>query len=60
MHELKVMHRNLSTENLLVNPKTFELKICGFGSAKYIQRGEVTHFTFIYFITIAILITSWQ
>ncbi|THU67276.1 hypothetical protein C4D60_Mb05t22960 [Musa balbisiana] len=35
-----VCHRDIKPQNLLVNPHTHQLKICDFGSAKILVKGE--------------------
>ncbi|KAI4319355.1 hypothetical protein MLD38_032960 [Melastoma candidum] len=35
-----VCHRDIKPQNLLVNPHTHQLKLCDFGSAKVLVRGE--------------------
>ncbi|KAG4917217.1 hypothetical protein AAZX31_02G009200 [Glycine max] len=35
-----VSHRDIKPQNLLVNPHTHQLKICDFGSAKVLVKGE--------------------
>jgi serine/threonine protein kinase len=35
-----VCHRDLKPPNLLINPHTFELRICDFGSAKILDKIE--------------------
>lgn len=35
-----VCHRDIKPQNLLVNPHTHQLKICDFGSAKVLVKGE--------------------
>ncbi|KAK6918420.1 Protein kinase domain [Dillenia turbinata] len=35
-----VTHRDIKPQNLLVNPHTHQLKLCDFGSAKMLVRGE--------------------
>ena len=38
MHELKIVHRDLKPENILL--KEGEVKICDFGSSKFIDEEE--------------------
>jgi serine/threonine protein kinase len=33
-------HRDLKPPNILINPQTFEVKICDFGSAKIFDKAE--------------------
>ncbi|KAH7290444.1 hypothetical protein KP509_30G048800 [Ceratopteris richardii] len=35
-----VCHRDIKPQNLLVNPQTHQLKLCDFGSAKILVKGE--------------------
>ncbi|KAL3843658.1 hypothetical protein ACJIZ3_001061 [Penstemon smallii] len=35
-----ICHRDIKPQNLLVNPHTHQLKLCDFGSAKVLVRGE--------------------
>ncbi|KAH9309368.1 hypothetical protein KI387_037279, partial [Taxus chinensis] len=35
-----VCHRDIKPQNLLVNPQTHQLKLCDFGSAKVLVKGE--------------------
>ena len=42
IHKLGIMHRDIKPENILVNSQTCELKICDFGSAKFIKEGETS------------------
>lgn len=39
-HALGVCHRDIKPQNLLVNTTTHQLKLCDFGSAKILVRGE--------------------
>lgn len=40
IHCLGICHRDIKPQNLLVNPKTQQLKLCDFGSAKALVAGE--------------------
>ena len=40
IHGLGVCHRDIKPQNLLVNTQTHQLKLCDFGSAKMLVRGE--------------------
>ncbi|KAM6566716.1 hypothetical protein CsatA_025844 [Cannabis sativa] len=35
-----ICHRDIKPQNLLVNPHTHQLKLCDFGSAKMLMKGE--------------------
>ncbi|KAL8554012.1 hypothetical protein ACS0TY_002308 [Phlomoides rotata] len=37
---IRVCHRDIKPQNLLVNPHTHQLKLCDFGSAKVLVKGE--------------------
>ncbi|XP_045796823.1 glycogen synthase kinase-3 homolog MsK-3 isoform X2 [Trifolium pratense] len=39
-NSIGVCHRDIKPQNLLVNPHTHQLKICDFGSAKVLVKGE--------------------
>jgi serine/threonine protein kinase len=41
IHALGYCHRDIKPQNLLVNPESHSLKICDFGSAKRLVKGEV-------------------
>lgn len=41
IHALGYCHRDIKPQNLLVNPESHTLKICDFGSAKRLIKGEV-------------------
>ena len=41
IHALGICHRDIKPQNLLVHPDTHELKVCDFGSAKRLIKGEV-------------------
>ncbi|CAG9315408.1 unnamed protein product [Blepharisma stoltei] len=40
IHQLGICHRDIKPQNVLVNPNTHVLKICDFGSAKKLVKGE--------------------
>lgn len=40
IHSLGICHRDIKPQNLLVNPETQQLKLCDFGSAKALVKGE--------------------
>mmetsp|Transcript_282 Transcript_282/g.294 ORF Transcript_282/g.294 Transcript_282/m.294 type:complete len:346 (+) Transcript_282:398-1435(+) len=40
VHSLGICHRDIKPQNLLINPATHELKLCDFGSAKMLVKGE--------------------
>merc|ERR1712137_330265 len=40
IHSLGICHRDIKPQNLLLNPSTGVLKLCDFGSAKILVRGE--------------------
>ncbi|CAL5223146.1 g5613 [Coccomyxa viridis] len=40
IHAMGVCHRDIKPQNLLVNTHTHQLKLCDFGSAKVLVRGE--------------------
>ena len=41
VHALGICHRDVKPQNLLVDPKTHQLKVCDFGSAKRLIKGEL-------------------
>jgi len=40
VHSLGVCHRDIKPQNLLIHPETNELRLCDFGSAKILVKGE--------------------
>lgn len=40
IHSLGICHRDIKPQNLLLNPQSGVLKLCDFGSAKILVRGE--------------------
>jgi len=40
IHAIGICHRDIKPQNLLVNPKNQQLKLCDFGSAKALVKGE--------------------
>jgi glycogen synthase kinase 3 beta len=41
IHALGICHRDIKPQNILVDPDTHKLRICDFGSAKRLVKGEV-------------------
>ena len=40
MHKIKIVHRDLKPENILLDRETYTIKICDFGSSKFIDEEE--------------------
>src|SRR5262245_29755847 len=40
VHSLGICHRDIKPQNLLIDPDTLMLKLCDFGSAKMLVKGE--------------------
>ncbi|XP_012274254.1 glycogen synthase kinase-3 beta isoform X2 [Orussus abietinus] len=40
IHSLAICHRDIKPQNLLLDPETGVLKLCDFGSAKHLVKGE--------------------
>jgi len=40
IHSMGICHRDIKPQNLLLNTKTHEVKLCDFGSAKILIKGE--------------------
>ncbi|KAG2445984.1 hypothetical protein HXX76_000587 [Chlamydomonas incerta] len=40
IHKMGICHRDIKPQNLLVNTETHQLKLCDFGSAKVLVKGE--------------------
>jgi serine/threonine protein kinase len=40
IHSLGICHRDIKPQNLLLNTRTHEVKLCDFGSAKILKKGE--------------------
>lgn len=40
VHSLGICHRDIKPQNLLLDPRTHVVKLCDFGSAKILQKGE--------------------
>ena len=41
IHALGICHRDIKPQNLLINPETHILKVCDFGSAKRLEKGQI-------------------
>ena len=42
LHELGICHRDVKLQNLLIDPEKQQLKLCDFGSAKFLKSGETS------------------
>ncbi|KAJ6249328.1 glycogen synthase kinase-3 alpha [Anaeramoeba flamelloides] len=40
LHRLGICHRDIKPDNILISPRTSELRLCDFGSAKILKKGE--------------------
>jgi len=40
IHSLGICHRDIKPQNLLLNTRTHEVKLCDFGSAKILKKGQ--------------------
>ena len=40
LHSLGICHRDIKPQNILINPDDYTLKICDFGCAKHLVKGE--------------------
>ena len=40
IHQLGICHRDIKPQNLLLDPQTHAVKLCDFGSAKMLVKGE--------------------
>lgn len=40
LHSLDICHRNIKPSNLLINPISYRLMLCDFGSAKKLMPGK--------------------
>jgi glycogen synthase kinase 3 beta len=40
IHSLGICHRDIKPQNLLLNARTHDVKLCDFGSAKILVKGE--------------------
>ena len=49
IHGIGICHRDIKPQNLLIDPETGILKLCDFGSAKYLVRVRISSFSDIKF-----------
>src|SRR4051812_44780854 len=40
IHQMGICHRDIKPQNLLLNAKSHDVKLCDFGSAKMLVKGE--------------------
>ena len=39
LHALRIMHRDVKPQNILIDPSSYAIKLCDFGSAKKMEVG---------------------
>ena len=49
IHSIGICHRDIKPQNILVDPESHVVKLCDFGSAKKLQKGNKKYIFFLNF-----------